>query len=101
MAETESIKYKDPNQPVAVRVKDLLGRMSLEEKIGQMVQIDRSMANAEVMKSFFIGKNHFFISKFLFACWIFNGSILVFVCMVYAVCYTLNHKGGIFGVVEV
>ncbi|GMY23519.1 beta-glucosidase BoGH3B-like isoform X3 [Fagus crenata] len=55
MAETESIKYKDPNQPVAVRVKDLLGRMSLEEKIGQMVQIDRSMANAEVMKSFFIG----------------------------------------------
>ncbi|KAL0008214.1 hypothetical protein SO802_009716 [Lithocarpus litseifolius] len=55
MAETESIKYKDPNQPVAVRVKDLLGRMSLEEKIGQMVQIDRSVANAEVMKTYYIG----------------------------------------------
>jgi beta-glucosidase len=64
MAETESIKYKDPNQPVAVRVKDLLGRMSLEEKVGQMVQIDRSMANAEVMKSFFIGKNHFLYQSF-------------------------------------
>lgn len=55
MAETESIKYKDPNQPVAVRVQDLLGRMSLEEKIGQMVQIDRSVANAEIMKTYFIG----------------------------------------------
>ncbi|KAL4599337.1 hypothetical protein ACB092_11G119700 [Castanea dentata] len=55
MAETESIKYKDPKQPVMVRVKDLLGRMSLEEKIGQMVQIDRSVANAEAMKTYFIG----------------------------------------------
>ena len=41
--------------------------MSLEEKIGQMVQIDWSMANADVMKSFFIGKNHFFfIYLFIF-----------------------------------
>ena len=31
-----SPKYKDPSQPVEVRVKDLLGRMTLEEKIAQM-----------------------------------------------------------------
>ena len=28
--------YKDPKAPVEVRVKDLLGRMTLEEKVGQM-----------------------------------------------------------------
>ncbi|KAJ7949475.1 Beta-glucosidase [Quillaja saponaria] len=54
-SQTEYMKYKDPNQPVAVRVNDLLSRMTMEEKIGQMVQIDRSVANAEVMKTFFIG----------------------------------------------
>ncbi|MBZ0299431.1 MAG: glycoside hydrolase family 3 C-terminal domain-containing protein [Anaerolineae bacterium] len=29
--------YQDPNQPLADRVRDLVGRMTLEEKIGQMV----------------------------------------------------------------
>lgn len=56
MVGAENLKYKDPKQPVSVRVKDLLGRMTLEEKIGQMVQIDRSVANATVMKNYFIGK---------------------------------------------
>ncbi|XP_022968400.1 uncharacterized protein LOC111467651 isoform X2 [Cucurbita maxima] len=55
MVDAENLKYKDPKQPVSVRVKDLLGRMTLEEKIGQMVQIDRSVANATVMKNYFIG----------------------------------------------
>lgn len=55
MVDAENLKYKDPKQPVAVRVKDLLGRMTLQEKIGQMVQIDRSVANATVMKDYFIG----------------------------------------------
>jgi beta-glucosidase len=32
--------YLDPRQPVESRVKDLLGRMTLDEKIGQMVQVD-------------------------------------------------------------
>jgi beta-glucosidase len=57
LADAGYMTYKDPNQTAAVRVKDLLSRMSLEEKIGQMVQIDRTVANAEVMKSYFIGKN--------------------------------------------
>jgi beta-glucosidase len=33
--------YLDSAQPVANRVKDLLGRMTLEEKIGQMTQAER------------------------------------------------------------
>ena len=28
--------YKDPGQPLEARVKDLVGRMTLEEKVGQM-----------------------------------------------------------------
>ncbi|KAG6639789.1 hypothetical protein I3843_10G117700 [Carya illinoinensis] len=53
--EAEFMKYKDPKQPVNVRIKDLMSRMTVEEKIGQMVQIDRSVASAEVMKKYFIG----------------------------------------------
>ncbi|KAK4427666.1 Beta-glucosidase BoGH3B [Sesamum alatum] len=51
----EYMKYKDPKQPVGVRVEDLLGRMSLEEKIGQMVQIDRIAATPDIMKDYYIG----------------------------------------------
>ncbi|KAJ9179887.1 hypothetical protein P3X46_008201 [Hevea brasiliensis] len=54
-AEAEYIKYKDPKQPINARIKDLMKRMTLEEKIGQMTQIERSVASAEVMKKYFIG----------------------------------------------
>lgn len=47
--------YKDPSAPVEVRVKDLLSRMTLLEKIGQMTQIERSVATAPSMKDRFIG----------------------------------------------
>ncbi|XAR64820.1 Glucan 1,3-beta-glucosidase [Bertholletia excelsa] len=53
--EAEHMKYKDPNRPLNARIKDLMNRMSLEEKIGQMVQIERSVASAMVMKKHFIG----------------------------------------------
>lgn len=49
------LKYKDPKQPVGVRVKDLLGRMTLQEKIGQMIQIDRTAATIQIMKDYYIG----------------------------------------------
>ncbi|KAJ8440715.1 hypothetical protein Cgig2_005446 [Carnegiea gigantea] len=55
IAQSEYVLYKDPTQPPAARVKDLLGRMTLAEKIGQMTQIDRSTATADVMKTFSIG----------------------------------------------
>ena len=35
-AEPESLPYRDHSQPVERRVEDLLGRMTLEEKVGQM-----------------------------------------------------------------
>ncbi|KAL2926304.1 Beta-glucosidase BoGH3B [Bienertia sinuspersici] len=54
MAETY-MKYKDEHQSVEARVQDLLSRMTLEEKIGQMTQIDRSVASFDVMKNYFIG----------------------------------------------
>jgi beta-glucosidase len=35
-----NLPYQDPSLTTAERVQDLLGRMSLEEKIGQMLQLD-------------------------------------------------------------
>ncbi|CAL1366349.1 unnamed protein product [Linum trigynum] len=49
------LKYKDPKQPVGARVKDLVKRMTLEEKIGQMVQIDLTVASSAVLKKYFLG----------------------------------------------
>ncbi|WP_311244073.1 glycoside hydrolase family 3 N-terminal domain-containing protein [Microbacterium sp. WCS2018Hpa-23] len=37
---TESLPYLDPELPIAARVADLLDRMTVEEKIGQMLQLD-------------------------------------------------------------
>ncbi|EXB73273.1 Periplasmic beta-glucosidase [Morus notabilis] len=53
--EAEYLKYKDPKQPLNVRINDLFSRMTLEEKIGQMVQIERGVATPEVMKKYLIG----------------------------------------------
>ncbi|KAL8210511.1 hypothetical protein R6Q57_004948 [Mikania cordata] len=55
MAEVEYFKYKDPKQRIGVRIKDLMKRMTLEEKIGQMTQADRSVLSKDDMKNFFIG----------------------------------------------
>ncbi|CAK9173868.1 unnamed protein product [Ilex paraguariensis] len=55
MVETEYVKYKDSKQSLSVRIKDLMNRMTLEEKIGQMTQIELSVASAEVMKKYYIG----------------------------------------------
>ena len=41
--------YKDPTQPVPVRVADLLSRMSLDEKLGQMTQAERlAVSNSDI-----------------------------------------------------
>jgi beta-glucosidase len=39
--------YLDSRQPVARRVHDLLGRMTLEEKVGQMTQAERGAIDAD------------------------------------------------------
>ncbi|KAK1588381.1 hypothetical protein Q3G72_022666 [Acer saccharum] len=53
--EAEYMKYKDPKEPKNTRIKDLMSRMTLSEKIGQMVQLDRTAATAEIMKDYSIG----------------------------------------------
>lgn len=55
LTEADYMKYKDPKQPLGCRIKDLMKRMTLAEKIGQMVQIERSVATPDVMKQYFIG----------------------------------------------
>jgi beta-glucosidase len=41
------LPYQDPSLPVATRVDDLLGRMTLGEKIGQMTQAERIDVDAD------------------------------------------------------
>ena len=48
-------RYKDPRQPLNRRIDDLLGRMTLTEKIGQMSQIERENATADVVRGYFVG----------------------------------------------
>ncbi|XAR60237.1 Glucan 1,3-beta-glucosidase [Bertholletia excelsa] len=55
ITEAEYMKYKDPKQSLNVRINDLMVRMTLEEKIGQMVQIERQVASADAMRKYFIG----------------------------------------------
>jgi len=52
---TEYAVYKDPKRPLGARIRDLMKRMTIEEKIGQMVQIERANATAEVVNKFYIG----------------------------------------------
>ncbi|CAN6237109.1 unnamed protein product [Urochloa humidicola] len=55
MKSGDGAKYKDPSQPLKTRIDDLLGRMTLAEKIGQMSQIERENATADVINKYFIG----------------------------------------------
>jgi beta-glucosidase len=47
--------YTDPNQPVSARVADLLPRMTLDEKLGQMTQVERTAATTSELTTFRIG----------------------------------------------
>jgi len=44
---TDSSLYKNPGLPVMDRVRDLLSYMTLEEKIGQMTQVDRQFLESD------------------------------------------------------
>src|SRR3954453_20105852 len=44
---TSTPLYKNPHVPVQFRVNDLLKRMSLDDKIGQMVQAERGAVTPE------------------------------------------------------
>ncbi|XP_012839667.1 PREDICTED: lysosomal beta glucosidase-like [Erythranthe guttata] len=47
--------YKDPNAAIDARLKDLISQMSLAEKIGQMTQIERTVATPSAIKNLSIG----------------------------------------------
>ena len=47
--------YTDPSQPVEARIEDLLSRMTLEEKIGQMTQVEKNSIKPGDIQKYFIG----------------------------------------------
>jgi beta-glucosidase len=47
--------YQDPAFSVEERVGDLLARMTLEEKAGQMIQTERNLASPADLKTYFLG----------------------------------------------
>lgn len=48
--------YKQANQPIDARVQDLLSRMTLEEKIGQMALVDKnSLGRVEDISKYYLG----------------------------------------------
>ncbi|KAL3646131.1 hypothetical protein CASFOL_011311 [Castilleja foliolosa] len=47
--------YKDPKKPIVLRIKSLVDQMTLKEKIGQMVQIDKTNITPEILKEYSIG----------------------------------------------
>ena len=49
-ASADALPYQDPSLPVGQRVADLLGRMTLAEKIGQMTQAERANVDADTSK---------------------------------------------------
>jgi beta-glucosidase len=49
------LPYQDPTLPVATRVSDLLGRMSLDDKTGQMMQAERAVISPAQLTQFRVG----------------------------------------------
>lgn len=47
--------YKDASRPVEKRVEDLLTRMTLDEKIGQMIQIEHPYIQPSDVRKYFMG----------------------------------------------
>ena len=54
-AAAQTPPYKDPSLPVATRVDDLLSRMTLDEKLGQMTQAERASVSGAQITQFRIG----------------------------------------------
>jgi len=54
-ATPDKLLYKDPAQPLAARVEDLLARMSLDEKVAQMVQPIQQVIPASDVEAYSLG----------------------------------------------
>ena len=55
MISEEQRLYRDPSQPVARRVEHLLGLMTLEEKVGQLMQLDGQKVYRELIRNRHVG----------------------------------------------
>ncbi|MEV6304933.1 glycoside hydrolase family 3 N-terminal domain-containing protein [Actinoplanes sp. NPDC051861] len=49
------LPYQDPALPVADRVSDLLSRMSVDDKVGQMIQAERAQVSAAQLTQYRLG----------------------------------------------
>lgn len=54
-AQAAALPYLDPTLPTATRVADLLGRMTLDDKIGQMTQAERAVVTPSDMTTYRLG----------------------------------------------
>jgi beta-glucosidase len=54
-ADAAALPYQDPTLPVAQRVSDLLARMSLDDKLGQMTQAERAVVTPADLTQYRIG----------------------------------------------
>jgi beta-glucosidase len=54
-AEAAALPYQDPSLPTADRVSDLLARMTLDEKLGQMTQAERAVVTPADITDYRIG----------------------------------------------
>ena len=66
LLDAKNMKYKNPKHSTDTRVEDLVSRMTLEEKIGQMLQIERKYASADLLKKYFIGNHQTLFLVFFF-----------------------------------
>jgi beta-glucosidase len=49
--------YRDRTQPVEKRVNDVVGRMTIEEQVGQMVQADSREYGVELIQQQHVGSS--------------------------------------------
>src|SRR6266511_901109 len=54
-ATSGNMTYTDPSQPTEARVEDLLAHMTLDEKIGQMTQVEKNSIKPGDITKFYIG----------------------------------------------
>ncbi|MGP7959237.1 glycoside hydrolase family 3 N-terminal domain-containing protein [Sanguibacter sp. A247] len=52
---TEHLPYQDPTLPTASRVTDLIARMTLDEKVGQMLQLTAQSGVQHLIEDFHVG----------------------------------------------